>query len=61
MTAYSSAGVEGAQNSTPTEPWYGRWFPRLLFAGILVMGTFFVLTLWWDVNVLRLVDAQVDG
>ena len=61
MTAYSSAGVEGAQNSTPTEPWYGRWFPRLLFAGILVMGTFFVLTLWWDVNALRLVDAQVDG
>ena len=61
LTAYSSAGVAGTPGEQPTEPWFGRWFPRLMFSGIAVMIFFFLLTLWWDANVLRLVDFQVDG
>ena len=32
-----------------------------MFAGILVVGTFFLLTLWWDANLVFLKDAQFDG
>ena len=61
LTAYSSAGVPGAPGQQPAEPWFGRWFPKLLFSGIVLMIFFFLLTLWWDANVLRLVDFQLDG
>ncbi len=61
LNAYSSAGVGGAPDRLPTEPWYGRWFTKFLFTGILVMGFFFVLMLWWDINAVRLVDAELDG
>jgi len=61
LTAYSSAGVPGAPEDQPTEPWFGRWFPTLLFSGIALMIFFFLLTLWWDANVIRLVEFQVDG
>lgn len=61
LSAYSSAGVRGAPDRLPAEPWYGRWFTKFLFTGILVMGFFFVLMLWWDINAVRLVDAELDG
>jgi len=61
LTAYSSAGVPGAPNEQPAEPWFGRWFTGLMFSGIALMIFFFLLTIWWDANVLRLVEFQVDG
>ena len=61
MSAYSSAGVTGAQGPLPTEPWYTRWFTRFLLSGTLVIGFFFILTLWWDANVVLLADAQLEG
>jgi len=58
--AYSSAGVAGTPEVYPTEPWYGRWFTRLIFAGIAVMIFFFLVTVWWAVNVIGL-DFNPDG
>ena len=59
--AYASAGVAGAEADGPTEPWFGRLFTRFLFAGILVMGFFFLTMLWWDINLVFLKDAEFDG
>ena len=59
--AYTSTGVAGAEASQYTEPWFGRLFTRFLFAGILVMGLFFLLMLWWDINLVFLKDAEFDG
>ena len=59
--AYASAGVAGAEADGPTEPWFGRLFTRFLFAGILVMGFFFLIMLWWDINLVFLKDAEFDG
>ena len=59
--AYDAAGVSGAQETHWEEPWYGRLFPKFLFAGILVMVSFFLVTLWWDVNLVFLKDAEFDG
>ena len=61
LTAYSAAGVPGTPEAQPAEPWFGRWFTGLMFSGIVLMIFFFLLTLWWDANVLQLVDYQVDG
>ena len=43
------------------EPWFGRMFTKFLVAGILLLGSFFLLTLWWDVNLVLLKDAEFDG
>ena len=59
--AFRSAGVPGADESRFSEPWFGRIFPKLLLAGILVMGFFFLLTLWWDANLVLLKRAEFDG
>ena len=48
LEAYASAGVDVDEASRWQEPWFGRHFTKLLFAGILVMGGFFLLTLCWD-------------
>jgi len=61
LEAYGSAGVEGVEDSRWGEPWFGRVFTRFLFAGILVVGFFFVLTIWWDANLVLLKDAEFDG
>ncbi len=61
LTAYSSAGLTEAANPRPQEPWLSRNFPKLLFAGILVLGFYFVLTLWWDANLVLLKNAEFDG
>lgn len=61
LDAYSSAGVAGAEEARFQEPWFGRYFTRFLFAGILVMVFFFLLTLWWDVNLVFLMRAEFDG
>ena len=58
LDAYRSAGVEASRLS---EPWYGRLFTRFLFSGILVVGFFFLLTLWWDANLVFLKDAEFAG
>ena len=54
LNAYRSAGVAGVEASRLGEPWYGRLFTRFLFSGILVVGFFFLLTLWWDANLVFL-------
>ena len=61
LDAYASAGLPEADALRTTEPWFGRVFTRFLFAGILVMGTFFLLMLWWDGNLVLLEDAEFDG
>jgi len=61
LDAYASAQVPGVEDSRRSEPWYGRLFTRFLFAGILVMGFFFLLMLWWDANLVFLKDAEFDG
>ena len=43
------------------EPWFGRVFTRFLVSGILVIGFFFLLTLWWDFNLVLLMNAEFDG
>ena len=58
---YSAAGATEAGAGRLEEPWFGRLFTRYLFAGILVVGAFFLLTLWWDANLVFLKDAQFDG
>ena len=61
LEAYASAGVDVDEASRWHEPWFGRHFTKLLFAGILVMGGFFLLTLWWDANLVLLKQAEFDG
>lgn len=61
LNAYGSASVTGVQAPQLSEPWFGRLFTRFLFAGILVVGFFFLLTLWWDANLVFLKDAEFAG
>ena len=63
LSSYASAGLDEAQRELDLfdEPWFGRWFTRFLMIGILLLGFFFLLTLWWDVNLVFLKDAQFDG
>lgn len=63
LTAYASAGLSEAQfeSDQRQEPWFGRMFTKFLFAGIVTLGFFFLLTLWWDANLVLLKDAEFDG
>ena len=63
LRGYASAGLTEAQAESDRweEPWFGRLFTKFLFGGILVMGFFFLLTLWWDANLVLLKDAEFDG
>ena len=58
LDVYGAAGIETSQWS---EPWFGRLFTRFLLAGILVVGFFFLITLWWDANLVLLKQAEFDG
>ena len=61
LQAYSAAGLAEADPAGWQEPWFGRVFTRFLFSGILVVGFFFLLTLWWDANLVLLKNAEFDG
>ena len=61
LQAYSAAGLVEADPTGWQEPWFGRVFTRFLFSGILVVGFFFLLTLWWDFNLVLLKNAEFDG
>ena len=63
LSSYASAGLDEAQRELDLfeEPWFGRVFTKFLFAGILLLGFFFLLTLWWDANLVFLKDAEFDG
>ena len=61
IDSYSSAGVAEADATRFEEPWFGRWFPRLLLSGVLVVLFFFLVTLWWDANTVFLNRAQFAG
>ena len=61
LDSYSSAGITEADEYRFTEPWFGRVFPRLLLGGMAVVLFFFLLTLWWDANLVFLKRAQFDG
>ena len=63
LSAYASAGLTEAQAASDQwqEPWFGRLFTKFLFAGIVALGFFFLLTLWWDANLVLLKDAEFDG
>ena len=63
LSAYASAGLTEAQAASDQwqEPWFGRLFTKFLFAGIVTLGFFFLLTLWWDANLVLLKDAEFDG
>ena len=61
LDAYSSAGLSAGVSRRWEEPWFGRVFTRFLFSGILVVGFFFLLTLWWDANLVLLKNAEFDG
>lgn len=63
LSSYASAGLDEAQRELDQfeEPWFGRMFTRFLFAGILLLGFFFLLTIWWDINLVFLNDAKFDG
>ena len=58
--AYYSAGVAGTPEVFPAEPWFGRWFTSLIFAGIAVMVFFFLVTVWWAINAIGL-EFNPDG
>jgi hypothetical protein len=36
-------------------------FTKFLFTGILLLGFFFLLTIWWDINLVFLRNAEFDG
>jgi len=59
--AYATAGVAEASEAEIEEPWFGRWFPRLLFSGIVVLLLTFLVTLWWDANLVFLKRAEFAG
>ena len=59
--AYASAGVPEASEVEVEEPWFGRWFTRLLFSGIVVLLLTFLVTLWWDANLVFLKRAEFAG
>ena len=61
LANFAAAGDAEAGAIRSEEPWFGRLFTRFLFAGILVMGFFFLLSLWWGANLVFLKDAQFDG
>ena len=61
IEAFAAAQVPGVEASRRSEPWYGRLFTRFLFAGILVVGFFSLMMLWWDVNLVFLRAAEFDG
>ena len=61
LDAYTSAGVAQAEASRFTEPWFGRYFTRFLFGGMLVVLFFFVVALWWDANLVFLKRAEFAG
>ena len=46
VEAFNSAGVAGAGASELEEPWFGRYFTRFVFSGMLIVLSMFVLTLW---------------
>ena len=58
---YSAAGVVEAESSRFSEPWFGRYFTRFLFAGMGVVLFFFVIALWWDANLVFLKRAEFAG
>lgn len=58
---YSSAGLTEAVTPRPQEPWFSRNFPNLLLAGIPAMDFYFILTLWWNANLVLLKNVEFDG
>ena len=58
---FAAAGDAAAGAIRREEPWFGRLFTRFLFTGVLVVGFFFLLSLWWGTNLVFLKDAQFDG
>ena len=61
LDAYSAAGAAEAEASRFTEPWFGRYFTRFLFGGMLVVLFLFVVALWWDANLVFLKRAEFAG
>ncbi|MCH7554062.1 MAG: hypothetical protein IIC82_08710 [Chloroflexi bacterium] len=59
--AYASAGVAEAAELGGDEPWFGRWFTRMLFIGMGIMLFAFALTLWADANIVFLMRAEFAG
>ncbi|MEE9285531.1 MAG: hypothetical protein V3V35_07375 [Dehalococcoidia bacterium] len=58
---YASIGALEPGEVEVEEPWFGRWFTRLLFSGIVVLLITFVLALWWDANFVFLKRAEFAG
>ena len=61
VDAYTGAGVSEAETSRFEEPWVGRHFTKFVFVGMLIVLSMFVLTLWWDANLVFLKQAEFDG
>ena len=61
LDAFASTGLPEAESSRWDEPWFGRYFTRFLVSGILLVGFFFLLTLWWDANLVLLKSAEFSG
>ncbi|MCH8191816.1 MAG: hypothetical protein IIC80_10760, partial [Chloroflexi bacterium] len=61
LDAYASAGIAEADAARFEEPWFGRWFPRLVVAGFATVLFALVLTLWWDANLVFLKRAEFAG
>ena len=61
LSAYGAAGAVEAEASGFAEPWFGRYFTRFLLGGMLVVLLFFVITLWWDANLVLLKRAEFAG
>ena len=59
--AYTSAGVAETAELEGDEPWFGRWFTRLLFIGMGIMLFALALTLWADANIVFLKRAEFAG
>ena len=63
LSSYASAGLSEAQDELDSyeEPWFSRMFTKFLFTGILLLGFFFLLTIWWNINLVFLRNAEFDG
>ncbi len=61
LDSYGGAGLAEAEALRFEEPWFGRWFPRLLVTGMSVVLFFFLVTLWADANLVFLMRADFAG
>ena len=58
---YGSAGVIEADKYAFQQPWFSRYFRGFLVTGMAIVLFFFVIGIWWEINVILLKQAEFAG